>query len=79
MASTDELEDLKLNIANLLHMQIWDDETKSSLDTYMKLRGVQYLVEDHYPNEEFWMAIKVGGKIYRLDMGSSFTTVNEIF
>lgn len=79
MALTDEVEDLKLNIANLLHMNIWDDETKSSLDTYMRLRNVQYLVEDDYPNEAFWMAIKVDGKIYRLDMGSSFTTVQRVF
>jgi len=69
--SDDEIDDLRLNIANLLFLQVWDDETKASLDTYMKLRGIQYLVEDHYPSHDFWMVLKLGGKIHRLDLGRS--------
>lgn len=77
--SRDEIDDIRFNIANLLFLQAWDDETKASLDTYMNLRGIRYLVEDHYPNDEFWMILKVNGKIFHLDMVSSSTTINPVF
>jgi hypothetical protein len=58
-----DLARIENNIKAIVLFEQWDDLTKASLHTYLSLHGIPYLVNDQYPDNEFWMACKINGKI----------------
>lgn len=61
-----DLATIENDIKGIVLFEQWDDLTKSSLHAYMSLRGIPYLVNDQYPDIEFWMAFKINGVIHTL-------------
>jgi hypothetical protein len=65
----EELAELEDRILQIVAFEIWDDSTKTSLDCYLKLRGIPYLVEDHLTIDgTLRLVLKINGTIRSLSI-----------
>jgi hypothetical protein len=66
----DDLDEICDRIREILLFETWDDDTKASLDCYLKLREVPYIVEDHLTSGNgLKLVLKVNGVIHHVTIG----------
>lgn len=70
MTNNEFVSSLEDGVRRLLLFELWNDETKDSLKTYLTLRGVEeYIVSDPFTNNKMHIlhiCVKIDGDLHIL-------------
>jgi hypothetical protein len=66
----DDWDNLKQRILEIVGFELWDDNTKASLSTYLTLRGAKYLFPVNLKSNSLTIAIMIDDEIRTITIGN---------